>query len=63
MMDYNRRCVELGVPALYQLHGDEDITLTRDDLREIAGIWAEYSRRMDERWGLPSPLMLGINQA
>lgn len=51
IMDFNRRAVELGVPVLYQLHGDENNIFNRDDLREISGIWTDYSKRMDERYG------------
>lgn len=44
-LNYIRRAPEIGVPVLYCLHNP---FMTDDDYREIAKIWADYSRKLDK---------------
>ncbi len=44
-LDYLRRAPGLGVPDLYSLHG----RLTDDDFRDLAKIWDNYSKKLDNR--------------
>ena len=48
-LDYLRRAPALGVPVLYHLHGSKKLPLTDDNFKEIAKIWKEYSRKLDQK--------------
>ncbi len=48
-LNYLRRAPELGIPALYQLHGSKKMPMTDDNYREVAKIWRDYSRKIDKQ--------------
>lgn len=49
-MDYLRRAPSLGIPVLYSLHGTEQLPMTETDFKEVARIWKEYNRRIDQKY-------------